>query len=100
RRGQRRGVELHRRRSAGGWWCRRLDEAIAQRLCGEEIRIEREGGSDFDKRVLLIAGVREGARGCQVRLKSLPPFAVSHDSRCARPVPMGADLYCSTFALL
>jgi hypothetical protein len=88
---------LDRRVGCRSWPRGLLGEAIAQRLRRQEIRIERESGFDFAERVLLVAGVRERAGGSEVRLKSLPPFAVSHDGQIARPVPIDVDLNGSPF---
>src|SRR5207247_9813783 len=70
-----------------------FQEMVTQRLRRKKIGIEGEGGIHFRERLALIARIDESAGSAQMRLKSLPPFALSHGSDGARRIP-ASDLGC------
>ena len=59
-------------------------DAIAQRVRGEELAVQLERRSDFREGGIAMSGVESGARGLQPRLKSLPAFPCVHACRGAR----------------
>ena len=70
----------HRRRFRGRLRRRQLagENAVAQRVRGEEIRVELQRGVHGGERGVAIAPLERRARGTQMRLKSLPAVPCVH----------------------